>query len=70
MAYGSHSYREGVTKRIYRLTEEQRASLLQFLDKEQIDESTCPLSILGDIHNRQRVGEEIAILEFDIYRDR
>lgn len=59
-----------MTKRIYALTEEQTASLLQFLEKEQTDGSTCPLPILGDITNQRRVDEEIAIPEFNIYRDR
>lgn len=65
-----HSHRQDVTKRIYELTEEQTASLLQFLEKERITESTCPLPILGDITNRRRVDEEIAMPEFNVYRDR
>lgn len=65
-----HSHRDDVTKRIYALTEEQIANLLQFLEKGQINGSVCPLPILGDITNRRRVDEEIAIPEFNVYRDR
>lgn len=65
-----HSHREDVTKRIYKLTEEQSTSLLQFLGKTLTNESMCPLPISGDMNNRLRVDEEIAIPEFNIYRDR
>lgn len=66
-----HSHRDDVTERIYALTEEQTANLLQFLGKGQVDGSTvCPLPILGDITNRRRVDQAIAIPEFNVYRDR
>ncbi|KAG8163372.1 hypothetical protein KVR01_006669 [Diaporthe batatas] len=65
-----HSHRDDVTKRIYALTEQQTANLLQFLEKGQINGSVCPLPILADITNRRRVDEEIAIPEFNVYRDR
>lgn len=65
-----HSHREDVTKRIYKLTEEQSTSLLQFHEKKLSNESICPLPILGDINKRLRVDEGIASPEFNIYRDR
>ncbi|KAG8162850.1 hypothetical protein KVR01_007328 [Diaporthe batatas] len=65
-----HSHRYEVTKRIYKLTGEQSERLFQLLEREQTEASSCPLPILGDINNRERVDEEIAIPEFNIYRDR
>jgi len=65
-----HSHREDVTKRIYKLTKEQSERLLQLLERGQTDDSISPLPILGGIKNRERVDEEIAIPEFNIYRDR
>ncbi|KAL1867496.1 hypothetical protein Daus18300_006340 [Diaporthe australafricana] len=67
-----HSHRTRVTRRIYELTEDQRLSLLRFLEKEQMedDDSASPLPILGDRNNRRRVDPEIAMPEFNVYRDR
>ena len=67
-----HSHRRAVTRRIYEVTEEQTASLLWFLEREQVegDDSASPLPILGDRNNRRRVDPEIAMPEFNVYRDR
>lgn len=65
-----HSHRGDITRRIYELTEEQTARLLDFLEKGQAEGSTCPLPIFGDASNRRRVDEDVAMPEFNVYRDR
>ena len=62
-----HSDSRDVTYRIYRLLDEQRQQLLQFLLSEK--PSSCPLPIHGDINNRVRVDPEEPISETGIYRD-
>lgn len=67
-----HSHRKDLTNRIYALEDEQIATLLRFLDSdgETLVESACPLPILGDGHNRRRIDPEIAMPEFNVFRDR
>lgn len=67
-----HSQRQSVPMRIYKLDKEQKASLLRFLKMAKVedDDSASPLPILGDRRNRDRVDPEIAMPEFNIYRDR
>lgn len=71
------SHREGVTYRIYALTEEQIESLLHFLESEpkpqpnqQGQRPECPLPILGNDSNLTRVDPDIAIPMHNIFRDR
>lgn len=63
-----HSHREGVTKRPYALTEDQRTNLVHFLRAAMPEDTLLP--ILGNENNRRRVDAEIAIPEHSIYRDR
>ncbi|KAG8169222.1 hypothetical protein KVR01_001971 [Diaporthe batatas] len=71
------SHREGVTFRIYALTEEQIESLLHFLEWEpksqpsqQEQRPECPLPILGNDTNLTRVDPDVAIPLHNVYRDR
>lgn len=69
-----HSHRQGVTRRLYALTENQETDLKAFLlakqDNVQSQQVKCPLPILGTADNVRRVDAVIAIPEFNIYRDR
>ena len=62
-----HSDSRDVTYRIYRLLDEQKQQLVQFLLSEK--PSSCPLPIHGDRNNRIRVDPEEPISETGIYRD-
>jgi len=64
-----HSFRDTVTRRIYALTEPQQAALVGFLQGGAGD-GGCPLPILADATNRERVDADIAIPERNIFRDR
>lgn len=46
--------------------------LLRFLDSdgETLLDAACPLPILGDRENRRRIDSEIAMPEFNVFRDR
>ncbi|OAA65920.1 hypothetical protein SPI_02707 [Niveomyces insectorum RCEF 264] len=62
-----HSDGREVTYRIYRLLDEQKQQLLQFLLADE--PSSCPLPIHGDKANRTRVDPEEPPAETGIYRD-
>ncbi|KFY33973.1 hypothetical protein V494_07154 [Pseudogymnoascus sp. VKM F-4513 (FW-928)] len=64
-----HSHRKRCTYRIYRLLYSQKQQLLDFLLSEETPPASCPLPILGDDENRQRVDPEEPIQETGIYRD-
>ena len=64
-----HSDRKRVTYRIYRLLDSQKQQLLDFLLSEETPPALCPLPILGDDENRQRVDPEEPIVDTGIYRD-
>ncbi|OBT97131.1 hypothetical protein VE01_04877 [Pseudogymnoascus verrucosus] len=64
-----HSNRKRVTYRIYGLLDSQKQQLLDFLLSEETPPASCPLPILGDDDNRQRVDPEEPIVDTGIYRD-
>lgn len=61
-----HSNRKGVTYRIYRLLSEQKKALLDFLTENT---ESCPLPILGDEQNLDRIDPEEPIKLTHVYRD-
>ncbi|OAA64739.1 hypothetical protein SPI_03386 [Niveomyces insectorum RCEF 264] len=67
-----HTNADNVTYRIYRLRNEQRQQLLQFL-LSPLDvvasQTSCPLPIRGDDDNRVRIDPEEPMNETGIYRD-
>lgn len=54
------------------MEDEQIATLLRCLDsdRETLVDPECPLPILGDRDNRRRIDSEIAMPEFNVFRDR
>ncbi|KPM43020.1 hypothetical protein AK830_g3543 [Neonectria ditissima] len=64
-----HSDRRDVTYRIFKLLDEQKHSLVQFLLSDVTPPPSCPLPLLGDVHNRERVDPEEPITSTGIYRD-
>ncbi|KAK7421122.1 hypothetical protein QQZ08_010126 [Neonectria magnoliae] len=58
-----HADRRNVTYRIFKLLDEQKHVLVQ-------SPPNCPLPILGDLDNRERVDPEEPIESTGIYRDR
>jgi len=71
------SHRNGVTYRIYALTDEQLGSLVHFLEwnpksqcNQQAERPECPLPILGTDDNLTRVDPEVAIPLHNVFRDR
>jgi hypothetical protein len=59
-----------VTYRIYRLLGNQKQQLLQFLISDATPPPVCPLPILGDLNNHQRIDPEEPIETTGIYRDK
>lgn len=59
-----------MTYRIYRLLADQKQQLLQFLLSDTTPPPVCPLPILGDLDNRQRIDPEEPIETTGIYRDK
>lgn len=66
-----------VTYRIYALTDGQIDSLLRFLESapkvhtdDQTQQPECPLPILGDYDNLNRIEPEVAIPMHNVFRDR
>lgn len=60
--------------RIYKLLEHQREQMIRFLLREapvspELEQEQCPLPILGDLRNRERVDPEEPLEETGIYRD-
>ncbi|KAK7430951.1 hypothetical protein QQZ08_002480 [Neonectria magnoliae] len=64
-----HADRHDVTYRIFKLLDEQKYELIQFLLSEVTPLPNCPLPILGDLDNRERVDPEEPIESTGIYRD-
>ncbi|SPO03581.1 uncharacterized protein DNG_06264 [Cephalotrichum gorgonifer] len=65
-----HADRRDVMYRIYKLLDRQRQQLVQFLlAKGTPSQEECPIPVLGDINNRQRVDPEEPLEETGIYRD-
>ncbi|KAI0006496.1 hypothetical protein F4779DRAFT_629777 [Xylariaceae sp. FL0662B] len=64
-----HSDNRDVTYRIYRLLDDQKQQLLQFLLSE-VPPQFYPLPIHGSMDNRHRVDPEEPIKETGIYRDK
>ncbi|KAJ3546444.1 hypothetical protein NM208_g1995 [Fusarium decemcellulare] len=64
-----HADRRDVTYRIFKLLDEQKHDLVRFLLSDATPE-TCPIPILGDINNRERVDPEEPIELTGIYRDK
>ncbi|KAK3934657.1 hypothetical protein QBC46DRAFT_426217, partial [Diplogelasinospora grovesii] len=65
-----HSDNREVTYRIYRLLDEQKQQLIQFLLSEITPPSSCPLPIHGDMDNHKRIDPEEPIKDTGIYRDK
>ncbi|RFU26480.1 hypothetical protein B7463_g9869, partial [Scytalidium lignicola] len=66
-----HSDRQDVTDRIYRLLDSQIQTLLEFLQQPATPPTkTCPLPILGDKYNRERIDIDVAIQYHGVFRDR
>ncbi|KAF4467096.1 hypothetical protein FALBO_6032 [Fusarium albosuccineum] len=64
-----HADRRDVTYRIFKLLDEQKHDLVRFLLSDATPE-TCPLPILGDLSNRERVDPEEPVELTGIYRDK
>lgn len=66
-----HPDRDSVTYRICELTEDQKASLVNFLLNPMSERvsSTCPLPIIPDLTNTNRIDPEEPISWTGIYRD-
>lgn len=64
-----HPDRNEVTYRICLLTDTQKKTLLDFLLDKPGTGSTCPLPIIPDETNRQRVDPEEPIRYTNVYRD-
>lgn len=64
-----HPDRNEVTYRICLLTDAQKKALLDFLLNKPGTGSTCPLPIIPDETNRQRVDPEEPIRYTGVYRD-
>ncbi|KAI5855531.1 hypothetical protein GGS23DRAFT_443312 [Durotheca rogersii] len=64
-----HSDNRDGTYRIYRLLDNQKQQLLQFLLSE-VPPSSCPLPIHGNMDNRNRVDPEEPMKDTGIYRDK
>ncbi|OAA55876.1 hypothetical protein SPI_08083 [Niveomyces insectorum RCEF 264] len=65
-----HTNAYKVFYRIYRLRDDQKQQLLQFLLSDAPPPGSCPLPIHGDKDNRVRVDPEEPISETGIYRDK
>ena len=65
-----HADRRDVTYRIFKLLDEQKHELIQFLLSDITPPPNCPLPILGDLKNRKRVDPEEPIEATDIYCDK
>lgn len=67
-----HPFREELTYRICELTSDQISDLLTFFASEQQpgDSASSPLPVMVDKKNLRRVEYEVAIPEYNIYRDR
>ncbi|KAI1422801.1 hypothetical protein F5Y12DRAFT_799294 [Xylaria sp. FL1777] len=64
-----HSDKSMVTYRIYQLTEKQRCDLVNFLLSETTPPAECPIPILGNDENHDRVDPEESVLDTGVYRD-
>lgn len=66
-----HACHHGVTRRIFKLRDEQQEALTDFLlaVTPVPPPSPCPLPILGDDQNRVRVDVHEAIIYRRVYRD-
>lgn len=65
-----HPDRRHVTYRIYRLLDDQKRQLVDFLLSDITPPAACTIPILGDLNNRHRVDPEEKIMETGIYRDK
>ncbi|KAH7131324.1 hypothetical protein EDB81DRAFT_906450 [Dactylonectria macrodidyma] len=64
-----HADRREVTYRVFKLLDDQKQKLLQFLLSPVTPPPSCPLPILGDKNNRTRVDPEEPIQSTGIYRN-
>lgn len=64
-----HPDRKDEIYRIFKITDDQRHRLIQLLTSESMPPPDCPLPIIADKDNRQRVDPEEPIEVTGIYRD-
>ncbi|KAK4442731.1 hypothetical protein QBC34DRAFT_363206 [Podospora aff. communis PSN243] len=64
-----HPNRKSVTGHVTQLRDEQQRALVDYLLAENPTTSTCPLPILVDRENRERVAPEVSIIKHSIFRD-
>ncbi|KAH8821257.1 hypothetical protein F5884DRAFT_80998 [Xylogone sp. PMI_703] len=66
-----HSDRADVTYRIYRLLQSQVQALIEFLESPSPSTARpCPIPVLGDKYNRERIDPDDAIDYHGVFRDR
>lgn len=64
-----HPNRKSVTGQVTQLRDDQQRAVVDYLLAENPTVSACPIPILVDRDNRERVAPEVSIIQHSIFRD-